>query len=56
MLPWAEMMRQAMSLGISPKAFWPLSVREWLWLTHTSAAAGFSRDTLKALIEEHPDG
>lgn len=55
MLPWAEMMRSAVLRGIAPRAFWQLSVREWLWLT-TSPQGQFGPTDLEALMEAYPDG
>lgn len=55
MLPWADMMRLAVGRGITPDAFWQLSVREWLWLTSTSEPQ-FGRAELTSLMEAYPDG
>lgn len=55
MLPWAEMIRSALARGIAPRAFWRLSVREWLWLT-TPPQAPFGATELKTLMEAYPDG
>ena len=30
--PWAQMMRLAISIGITPREFWQLSVSEWKML------------------------
>lgn len=54
MLPWNEMWRYALSKGVSPAAFWHLSVREWLWLTEDRKSA-FSSARLNELVREHPD-
>lgn len=32
MLPWPDMMRAALAAGLSPAAFWALSLKEWRWL------------------------
>ncbi|NQY98040.1 MAG: phage tail assembly chaperone [Henriciella sp.] len=55
MLPWAEMFRAAVSRGLSPEAFWQLSVREWLWLSALRDPS-FDADDLLFLMETHPDG
>lgn len=33
MLPWGDMLRAAVAAGLSPDAFWRLSLREWRWLS-----------------------
>lgn len=55
MLPWAEMFRAAMARGLSPQAFWALSLREWLWLAG-EGDRGLDRAALTRLMKEHPDG
>ena len=55
MLPWAEMFRAALSRGVSPRAFWALSVREWLWLVRDPAPR-LDAQALNRLMKEHPDG
>lgn len=55
MLPWAEMFRAALARGLSPAAFWQLSVREWIWLSGPALVA-LGRDAFQKLYEEHPDG
>ncbi|MEM7766443.1 MAG: phage tail assembly chaperone [Pseudomonadota bacterium] len=54
-MPWAEMMRAALRLGIAPQAFWRLSLREWMWLSEAAPGAGLNRSGLAALMEDHPD-
>lgn len=54
MLPWAEMMRTAISMGVAPDVFWRLSLAEWRWLTG-SAERGFERTTLEGLMMIYPD-
>lgn len=53
MLPWGEMLRAALALGIGPEAFWRLSLAEWRWLCRSGAAP--SREELMAMMAEHPD-
>ncbi|RIJ14439.1 phage tail assembly chaperone [Henriciella mobilis] len=54
MLPWADMFRQAVAMGLSPQDFWACSVREWRWLSggHES---GLVRQHLNELIRQFPD-
>jgi Conserved hypothetical phage protein (DUF2376). len=56
-MPWAEMLRWSMAVGISPGQFWHLSLKEWRMLTqdpHGSKPMG--RDDLKAMMALWPDG
>lgn len=53
MLPWGEMLRAALALGIGPEAFWRLSVREWRWLSRDGGAP--SRGDLAAMMADYPD-
>jgi uncharacterized phage protein (TIGR02216 family) len=53
MLPWGEMLRAALALGIGPEAFWRLSVREWRWLARGGEAP--SRGELAAMMTDYPD-
>ena len=62
MLPWPKMMRAAVSVGLSPQAFWQLSWREWRWLVAQDIPA-MSRSDFEALCaaetpieEESQDG
>ena len=54
MLPWAEMWRAALHAGVSPQAFWQLSVREWRWLAGPYGA-GLDRSGLRSLMQAFPD-
>ena len=54
MLPWGEMLRAALSLGIGPEAFWRLSVREWRWLAGAGEAS-MRGDRLEELMGRFPD-
>ncbi|MEO1706275.1 MAG: phage tail assembly chaperone [Pseudomonadota bacterium] len=57
--PWADWFSFAITtLGLTPAAFWQLSVREWAWLmaSHTSAVP--SRGDISALRDlflHYPD-
>ncbi|WP_035579105.1 phage tail assembly chaperone [Hyphomonas jannaschiana] len=55
MLPWAVMLRAALSAGVTPDAFWRLSLREWRWLAGEGGEA-MSRGRLAALMGAYPDG
>ena len=54
MLPWAEMMRAALVMGIGPEAFWRLSLAEWRWLTGVRDRVP-DRNTLERLMKTYPD-
>ncbi|WP_342973835.1 phage tail assembly chaperone [Henriciella sp. AS95] len=54
MLPWAEMLRAALMMGIRPAEFWRLSLREWRWLTGPSGQA-LTRTQLETMLVAHPD-
>ena len=54
MLPWSEMMRAALAVGIGPDAFWALSLKEWRMLVR-GAEAALSRSELDALLAAYPD-
>jgi uncharacterized phage protein (TIGR02216 family) len=53
MLPWGAMMQAAMAAGLSPEAFWRLSLREWGWLVAPGEA--LSRADLNRLMQAYPD-
>ncbi len=53
MLPWGEMLRAALALGIGPETFWRLSLKEWRWLIRGGEAP--SRAELAAMMINHPD-
>lgn len=53
MLPWGEMLRAALALGIGPEAFWRLSLREWRWLAQGGDVP--SRADLAAMMTDYPD-
>ncbi|MFN7055842.1 phage tail assembly chaperone [Hyphomonas sp.] len=53
MLPWNEMLRSALAAGVSPEAFWRLSLREWRWMT--AGPPALARTALNQLMREFPD-
>ena len=53
---WAAMLRAAAGLGVTPEAFWRLSLKEWRALTGREAAPSLSRDAFEALAARWPDG
>ena len=54
--PWAGMLRAAAVAGVSPEAFWRLSLREWRMLTEAPAAAApMGRGEFERLAEAWPD-
>lgn len=55
MFPWRDMLRAALSAGITPDAFWRLSLREWRWLAGERSDV-MSRAQLAALMGAYPDG
>lgn len=55
-IPWAEMMRTALALGVGPERFWRLSLREWRMLTARPAgAAAMARGDLERMAKAWPD-
>ena len=54
MLPWAEMLRCGVLLGLSPRHFWACSLKEWTWLSAGHAGA-LDRASLDRLSEQYPD-
>lgn len=57
MTPWAEMLRTAAALGITPEAFWRLSLREWRMLVEAPAGGEpLGRVGLERMMEGWPDG
>lgn len=53
MLPWPDLLRTALALGVQPDAFWRLSLTEWRALN--GAQRPLTRTDLAALIAAHPD-
>jgi Phage tail assembly chaperone protein, TAC len=53
LLPWPDLMRAAAQAGVTPAAFWALSVREWRALM--GDAQGLDGGRLNELIAAFPD-
>ena len=54
---WTAALALAARLGLTPDAFWALSLREWRALTEPDAARRpLSRAELNTLIEHHSSG
>lgn len=50
------MLRAAVALGLTPAAFWRLSLKEWRMLTETPAIAGpMERREFESMAEAWPD-
>jgi len=59
MIPWADWFAFGVGfVGLSPRAFWRLSLAEWHWLcaNQLPAADTFQRTTLIELMNSFPDG
>lgn len=54
MTPWPALIRLAMQMGITPDAFWRLSLVEWRALTGGEAEA-LSRAAFETLARQYPD-
>ncbi len=55
MIPWRQWFAFAVvSLGLSPQAFWALTIAEWRWLAPDDSAA-MGRSSLETLIALYPD-
>lgn len=53
---WSSMLVLAVrGLGLTPDAFWRLSLAEWIALTGDQRAAGLDRGALRALLKAYPD-
>jgi uncharacterized phage protein (TIGR02216 family) len=57
LLPWPDLLRAALVLGVKPDEFWALSIAEWRALAATQAGpdAGLSKDRFNALCAAFPD-
>jgi uncharacterized phage protein (TIGR02216 family) len=57
LLPWPDLLRAALVLGLKPDEFWALSVVEWRALAAAGAGpeAGLSKDSFNALCAAFPD-
>jgi uncharacterized phage protein (TIGR02216 family) len=55
MIPWRKWFAFAIAtLGLSPEAFWGLTIAEWRWLAPEEGAA-LDRAGLEALLALYPD-
>ena len=54
MTPWPQLLRLAVQMGITPEAFWRLSLAEWRALTAEPSDA-LSRQGFEALARRFPD-
>lgn len=53
-MDWPAALRLAVRLGLTPHAFWQLSLAEWRALTG-GAAPALDRAALDALLQRYPD-
>ena len=53
--PWPAWLAVAARLGVAPKDFWMLSLKEWLALTAPPAAVTLPRAAFDALVARFPD-
>jgi len=54
-MDWPAALRLAVRLGLTPQAFWQLSLCEWRALTGGGAAPALDRAALDALLQRYPD-
>ena len=56
-MPWAELLAAALRLGITPAAFWRLSIAEWNMIMGASIGTGrpMTRGELETLAARFPD-
>jgi uncharacterized phage protein (TIGR02216 family) len=53
---WGARLRTAVALGVSPEAFWRLSLKEWRMLTAVAGkAVPMGRAEVEALMQAWPD-
>ncbi len=55
MTPWPALLRLAASLGVTPTAFWRLSLAEWRALTQAAPPDVLNRAALETLARAWPD-
>jgi uncharacterized phage protein (TIGR02216 family) len=56
MADWGAMLRAAVAMGLSPEAFWRLSLKEWRMLTAVSSGAvPLGRRELDEMMRAWPD-
>lgn len=54
-IPFDDWLRLALRLGLTPAAFWRLSLKEWRALTAIGSEAVLDRTALEALRAKFPD-
>ncbi|WP_300379335.1 phage tail assembly chaperone [Henriciella sp.] len=54
MLPWAEMLRAGLQLGLTPASFWACSLKEWRVLTRAPVTV-MGRQGFERLAAKYPD-
>ncbi|HEX6861035.1 MAG TPA: phage tail assembly chaperone [Caulobacteraceae bacterium] len=54
MTPWAAMLPLAVSMGITPREFWRLSLREWRALVGDGGEV-LGRAGFEELVRRYPD-
>ena len=50
---WASMVRAGLRLGITPEAFWRLSLKEWRMVTEAEPGPVLGRAEFERLLKEH---
>lgn len=60
LLPWDDMLRAGLRMGLAPQQIWQLSLKEWRALTgpgaHGAETGPMGRKRLEELISDWPDG
>jgi len=55
MADWGAMLRAAVAMGLSPEAFWRLSLKEWRMLTLRAEPGALGRRDLDEMMRAWPD-
>ena len=57
LLPWDEMLRAGLRMGLAPDMLWRLSLKEWRALTGQGAHGGgaMGRNQFERFLEAFPD-
>jgi uncharacterized phage protein (TIGR02216 family) len=50
---WAAMLRAGLRLGVTPEAFWRLSLKEWRMITDGKSQPVMGRAEFERLLREH---
>lgn len=53
--PWGRLLQAGLRLGLTPEAFWRLSLREWQLMSSTRQSAPLGRKHLEDLMAAFPD-